>query len=112
MQEFIEYLSQQMEAGKARIAELEAEGRRDDAAFEKVGTNIYEVCRTVTQALLNRPGFGVDAIRARFEGFETSWGEALAKAEEHDDARNIAIEKTKLSVLADVIEHFAEAEGK
>ena len=109
MQEFIDYLSQQLAAGKAEIAALEADGRKDDANFAKAKNNIYDVCRTVTQALIDRPGFGADAVKARFDGFRSSWGAALQKAQEHGDVRGIAVEEAKLSALEDVISHFPEA---
>ena len=54
MKEFIDYLSKQIEAGGNDAARLEKEGRRDEADFAKVRTNIYEVCRTVTNALAER----------------------------------------------------------
>lgn len=108
MDGFIEYLSGRIEEGKAEIARLEADSRVDDAAFAKVRTNIYDVCKTVTLALVDRPGFGISAVQARFEGFKASWGTALEKAREHDDAKAIAVEETKLSALADVTDHFQE----
>ena len=111
MQEFIEYLTRRVEEGRAEVAALEADGRRDDANFAKARTNIYEVCRTVTQALLNRPGYGIDAIGARFEGFRSTWGAALEKALAHGDARGIAVEEAKLSALEDVIARFREELG-
>lgn len=40
MKDFIEYLTDQFEAGKNDIARLEADGRKDDADFAKVRTNI------------------------------------------------------------------------
>lgn len=108
MNDFIGYLSQQIEAGKNDIARLEKEERKDDADFIKVRTNIYEVCKTVTNALAGRPGAGLEAVSARFDGFKKSWSEALDKAREHGDARNIVVEETKLEALDDVIAHFAE----
>lgn len=110
MEEFVEYLSTQIERGKVEIARLEADSRMDDAAFAKVKTNIYDVCKTVCLALVDRPGFGVDAVQARFEGFESSWGTALEKAREHGDARAVAVEEAKLVALDDVIAHFPGGE--
>ena len=111
MEEFIQYLEQKIAAGKAEIAALEAEGRKDDANFAKVRTNIYDVCKTVSQALLRRPGAGVGAIRAQLDRFQTIWGAALDKANEHHDVAGIAVEETKLAALQDVAEHFREATG-
>ena len=68
MKDFIEYLTDQFEAGKNDIARLEADGRKDDADFAKVRTNIYDVCRTVTKALTDRPGAGPEAVKAQLDG--------------------------------------------
>ena len=108
MQAFMDYLGRQVEAGKADAAALDAEGRRDDANFAKIRTNIYDVCRTVSQALLKRPGAGADAVRAQLERFRTGWGAALEKARVHGDVAAVAVEETKLAALADVISHFPE----
>lgn len=108
MKEFITYLENRIEEGKAEIVLLEAEGRKDDANFAKVRTNIYDVCKTVSQALGNRPGAGVAAIKARLESFRANWGAALEKAKQHDDANGIVVEETKLAALSDIMEHFRE----
>ena len=109
MDDFIAYLAAQAEAGKNEIAALEAEDRKDDANFAKVRTNIYEVCKTVTGALLNRPGFGIEVVKARLAGFKATWGADLDAATTHDDARGIAVAEAQLTALDDVITHFPEA---
>ena len=108
MKAFITYLDSKVEEGKAKTAELLAAGRRDDANFMKVHTNIYEVCKTVSQALGNRPGAGTGAVKAQLERFRTEWGAALDKAKQHDNTNGIAVEGTKLSALEDIIAHFRE----
>ena len=111
MKEFITYLSCKIEEGKAKTASLLADGRTDDANFTKVRTNIYDVCRTVSQVLINRPGAGTDAIRAQLERFRTEWTAALEKAKQHDNINRIAVEETKLTALDDIIAHFREVAG-
>ena len=110
MKAFMTYLSGKVEEGKAETAALLADGRRDDANFAKVRTNIYDVCRTVSQALMNRPGAGTDAVKAQMERFRTEWSAALEKAKQHDNTGAIAVEETKLAALEDIIAHFQEAE--
>ncbi len=110
MEKFIAYLDSGIEAGKAKTAELLADGRRDDANFMKVHTNIYEVCRTVTRALADRPGAGIRAVKAQLERFRTEWSASLEKAKQHNDVSGIAVEETKLSALDDIIAHFGEAD--
>ena len=106
MDTFIEYLEAQIEACKAEIARLEKDGCLDDAVFAKVRTNIYDICKTVTNALINRPGAGAEAVKAQLERFRATWGAALENARKHGDARNIVIEETKLQTLADIADHF------
>ena len=108
MKAFIDYLTEQIEAGKDDIARLEKDGCFDDANFAKVRNNIYDVCRTVTNTLMNRPGAGADAVKAQLERFRISWTAALDKARDHGDTRNTVIEETKLEVLKDVTAHFPE----
>lgn len=108
MQDFINYLDQKIASGKADIAALTEEGRKDDADFAKIRTNIYDVCKTVTQALINRPGAGADAVKVQFGRFESAWGAALEKAREHGNIGAVAVEETKLAALEDIAAHFSE----
>ena len=85
MDSFMTYLTGKIEEGNAETASLLADGCKDDADFAKVRTNIYDVCRTVSLALINRPGAGTGAIRAQLERFRTEWGAALEKAKQHDN---------------------------
>ncbi len=111
MQTFIDYLDSRIAAGKAEIVSLEADGRKDDADFAKVRTNIYDVCRTVTRTLADRPGAGISAVRAQLERFRTGWSAALEKAKLHDDIHAVAVEETKLAALEDISARFQEVAG-
>ncbi len=112
MQEFIRYLGERAGAGRAEAEALAAEGRQDDANFAKVRANIYDVCGTVTRALLNRPGAGTGAVRAQLERFRTEWSTALEKAKARGDVRGIAVEEIKLAALEDVIGRFPEVKAE
>ena len=109
MEKFMQYLDSKIEEGRAKTEELRSDGRGDDANFMKVRTNIYEVCKTVSQTLMKRPGAGTGAIRAQLERFRTEWGAALEKAKQHDNVSGIAVEETKLAALEDIIVRFQEA---
>ena len=111
MEEFTAWLAGQAAAAREEIAGLEREGRKDEADFAKVRTNIYDVCATVTRVLVNRPGAGAAAVRAQLERFRTEWTEALEKARAHGDARNGVVGETKLAALADVTARFPEGEA-
>ncbi len=111
MKEFIAYLESRISEGKAEIITLEADGRKDDANFARVRTNIYDICRTVSQALADRPGAGISAIRAQLERFRTGWRAALEKAKLHEDINTVVVEETKLAALEDISTHFQEVTG-
>ena len=108
MKDLIGYLTQRIETDKAETVRLETEGRQDEANFVKVRANIYDVCRKVTNALLDRPDAGKEAVKTQLERFRTVWGAALEKARENGDAKGIVVEETKLEALEDVISHFPE----
>ncbi len=108
MDRFIDYLTQKIGVCRDQIVALEKDGRKDEADFAKVRLNIYDVCRTVTNALVARPGAGPEAVKAQLERFRREWNAALDKAREHGDTRNTVVGETKLEALEDVMEHFAE----
>ena len=111
MKEFITYLESKIAEGKAEVMTLEADGRKDDANFAKIRTNIYDVCRTVSLTLMNRPGAGDSAVGTQLERFRTQWGAALEKARRHENINAVAVEETKLTALEDVIARFQEVTG-
>jgi hypothetical protein len=111
MKEFMAYLESRIAEGKGEIIKLEADGRKDDANFSKVRTNIYDVCRTISQTLADKPGAGIVAIKAQLDRFRTGWSAALDKAKQHDDINAVAVEETKLAALEDIIAHFPEVTG-
>ena len=112
MEAFINYLEEKIAEGKAEIAALEADGRKDDANFAKIGTNIYDICRTVSKVHLERTGAGRDAVLAQLNRFRREWGAALERAKEHDDIDRIAVEEAKMAALEDIFAHFPEVTGE
>ncbi len=111
MKEFMDYLESRIAEGKAEIATLEADGRKDDANFARVRMNIYDVCQTVSRALADRPGAGIGAVRTQLERFHATWSAALEKAKQHDDIHAVAVEETKLAALRDIRARFREVTG-
>ncbi len=108
MKAFMAYLESKISEGKEEIIALEADGRKDDGNFAKVRTNIYDVCRTISRTLADRPGAGIVAVRAQLDRFRTGWSAALEQAKQHDDIHAVAVEETKLAALEDIIAHFPE----
>ena len=107
MQGFMAYLESKISEGKEKIIMLEADDRKDDANFAKVRTNIYDICRTISRTLADRPG----AVKAQLDRFRTGWSAALEQAKQHDDIHAVAVEETKLAALEDIIAHYPEVTG-
>lgn len=118
MERFIAYLDSRIEEGKEEIKALEADGRRDDANFAKIRTNIYDVCKKIAGALTfslkiaGKPEEAAGAVKAQFERLSSTWGAALEKARENDDVVSIAVEETKLAALEDITDRFKEVTGE
>lgn len=105
-----------LEAGtaacKAKQAQLIADDRADEATFEAVRANIYQIFHTV---------FGVawkisdgDETKARsffaekLEQLPRNWQDSLTRAEAHGDAEKAHIERIKLEVRDEIARTFAE----
>ncbi len=112
MEAFMKYLEEQIALGKADVDRLERAGRRDDAVFAKIRTNIYDICRTVANVHTTRTGLGEKAVGAQLARFRSEWGAALEKARAGGNAEKIAVEETKMAALSDVIARFGEETGR
>lgn len=97
--------------------ELLADGRGDEAVFEKVKSNIYDIFRTVlsvgTKTCANDP----DALKSffflRLERIPADWVAAHEKAAAHGDTQKMHLEQLKLDTVAQIKEKFLEIwEGK
>lgn len=106
---FIGYLDKQTSVIEGNITQLIRDNRRDDANFEKIRVNIYQIFKTVFQASLRRPTEEekqLEFFKARLKDFEKTWNTALAKAAEHNDTTRILQEQLKLEVLNEVRNTF------
>ena len=108
MEDFIAFLEKRIGEEKADTERLTKEERQDEADFARVRSNIYDITRTVTLALKDRPGFGTDAVKERFESFRKDWGAALEKARLQGSAKDIAVGENKLAALEEIMTHFSE----
>ena len=94
-----------------RGQELAAEDRADEAVFEKVKANIYDVFRTVL-SVAEKTGKGdPEAVRSFFaqraEQIPAGWAAACEKAREHDDVIRMRTEQVKLDAVREIRENFA-----
>ena len=89
---------------------LQQEERRDEADFEKIKANVYDIFRTVLSAAERK--YDGDGSRAReffaerLDQIPAAWDAALKKASAHGDVRAIHIESIKLAVVKDIRENI------
>ena len=94
-----------------RNQELNGDGRADEAIFEKVKSNIYDVFRTVFSVAVRTGSGNADAVKTFFvqraEQIPAGWAAALEKAREHDDTVRMQTEQIKLDTVQEIREAFA-----
>lgn len=109
------WLSRQTAQARERGTTLRADGRGDEANFEIVRANVYDIFHTVLDVAV-RTGQG-DARRERsfFESrlaqIPQPWRASLERALAHGDAEKAHIERIKLDVLEEIIRAWTEADA-
>lgn len=90
---------------------LRADGRADEANFEKVRGNIYDIFRTVLRVAREQCGSDADALRRffaeRLAQIPASWRASLEKAETHADTAKVHLEQLKLDTVREIDAQFA-----
>lgn len=89
-----------------------ADDRTDEANFEKVKANIYDIFRTIFSAGAKSCKDDSEAVKRFFmlkiQQIPTSWTEAYNKAKQHNDGVKMRIEQIKLDTAGEIRETFAE----
>ena len=92
--------------------ELNEDGRTDEAIFEKVKANIYDVFRTVFSVAVKTGKGDAGAVKTFFieraEQIPASWAAALEKAKEHNDTVRMQTEQIKLDTVQEIREKFTK----
>ena len=93
-----------------RNQELSGDHRTDEAVFEKVRANIYDVFRTVLSVAVKTGNGDADAVKGFFvqraEQIPAGWAAALEKAKEHHDIARIQTEQIKLDTIFEIRKEF------
>lgn len=105
-----DFFRSQIDLCAQRAAALSAGGRADEAVFEKVRGNIYDVFRTVLSAAVQACGEDPDAVERffaeRLEKIPQSWEAAREKAMAHNDTEKVFLEEIKLETVSRIRETF------
>lgn len=92
------FLSTEAAACKARAAALTADDRSDEAVFEKIRANVYEIFASVLTAS-QKAADPAAFFRARLADIPASWEASLEKARSHGDEARAHTETVKLEVV-------------
>lgn len=105
--EFFNWLDTAKEAVLSEVAALASDGRTDESNSLKAKANVYDICKSVTGAILKKaPDVSFKDAFAPFERISDPWRKSLEAAKAHDDARKIMVEEAKLSAVTEI---FAKA---
>ena len=103
-----------MTASKEMEASLIAEERKDEANIERVRYNIYEVfviMLNATKKTTKDKASFCESYLKKFETIPASWRERLELARKHQDVETVLIEETKLKVVMELKNLFANLSG-
>lgn len=105
------YFAERIAQCEQRNRALLADERMDEAVFEKVKANIYDVFRTVFAVAVKTGGDDPDAARRFFdqkaEQIPASWAMARDQARQHQDTVKMRVEQIKLDTAEEVRQSFA-----
>lgn len=96
--------------GQRRQALL-ADDRADEATFEKIRANVYDIFRAVLSVAARTCGEKDAAgrfFRQRMESIPSGWAASWEKARQHDDAVRLRQEQVKLDTVGEIRRHFEE----
>ena len=111
------YFEERIAACQAAAAALTADNRADEAVFEKIRLNVFDIFRTVYNAGEKVSGGDgakqLDFLRNRLEGIPSSWQKALEAALVHGNSEKAHIEQIKLEAVEEIRRKVTEwGEGK
>lgn len=110
------WFGQQIAACAERQNALLADDRADEATFEKIRANVYDIFRTVLSAAAkaNRGDAGAVGrfFLSRAEQIPESWAASYETAQTRGDAEAMQIERVKLDAAREIKAAFTEVWGE
>ena len=103
------YFAVQIQECDDRRELLLADDRRDEANFEKIRANVFDIFRTIL-SVAEKTGKDEAAVKQFFllraEQIPASWKASLENAQKHEDIVKAEIEKIKLKAKDEIIDMF------
>ena len=110
------FLEERAAECKAQDNVLTEEGRFDEAIFEKVKGNVFEIFKTVLDAGVKVCGKDWEKLekffRGKLEQIPENWRVSLQKAEVNEDLAKAHLERIKLDGLEEIRSKFDEIWGE
>lgn len=92
--------------------ELIMDERRDEANFEKIKANVFDIFKTVLTVAKKTCGDNAEAVQCFFlkklETIPANWEAAYEKAQQHGDAEKMLIESIKLGAAQQIKAEFSK----
>ncbi len=104
----LDYFNQKESTCYEKEKQLQSEDRNDEAVFEKIKANVYNIFRTVLSVSIkkypNDSSNAHDDFFNKLDQISSQWVIAYEKAEQHNDVEKMHIENIKLNVVKDIRE--------
>lgn len=109
------YFDERIAACQAAVAALSADNRADEAVFEKIRMNMYNIFRSVYNAGAQVCGDDqckrLDFLLNRLEKIASDWQAAYDNACKHGDTERMHIEQLKLETVEEIRKSFLKWRG-
>lgn len=100
------YFTQKITGCTAQFAQLTADNRADEADFQKIRANVYDIFRTILSVAIKTKGSDPAAVRSFFlektEQIPVNWSKAYALASANGDGMRACIEEIKLDTVKEI----------
>ena len=106
---FIRFLDQRTGDVQEKIVQLNQDHRSDEANFEKIRANIFQVIKTVFLAYQKTPRTEPELqalMDAKLTMFQETWTGFLETAREHNDEKRVLQEQVKLEAMKEIRQKF------
>lgn len=104
------YFDKQISLCKQCNKNLLTDERMDEANFEKVKANVYDIFRTIFSVAVKNSKGDFEAIKRFFilkiEQIPSNWVIAYNTAKQHDDTVKMQIEQIKLDTVSEIKQMF------
>lgn len=116
LEDFERWLKEQNEECGKKQKMLFEDDRTDEAVFEKIKANVYDVFSTVLSVAVRTGKGELNEVKQFFltktEQIPANWSTSYAKAKEQDDTEKMQIEAIKLETIEKIKEKFEAVLGE